>query len=109
VETNFSNHGTDVDIGAPGVCIKSIWKGIKKGRPGHRKIVPWYKTISGTSLASPHVAGAAAVYVANQTPRPTPAQVRTFVTAPANTEAEGNGHEDTLNFNLEPVLQMDTY
>ena len=79
METNFSNYETDVDIGAPDVCIKSTWKGIKKGRPGHRKIVPWYKTISGTSLASPHVAGAAAVYVANQTPRPTPAQVRTFV------------------------------
>ena len=105
----FSNFGTDVDIGAPGVCIKSTWKGVKKGRPGHRRIVPGYKTISGTSMASPHVAGAAAVYLANQDPRPTPAQVRSFVTAPANTEAKGEGHIDTYKLNPEPVLQMDNY
>ena len=100
----FSNYGTDVDIGAPGVCIKSTWKGVKKGK----RIVPGYKTISGTSMASPHVAGAAAVHVANNSSA-TPAEVRPFVTAPANTEAEGNGHEDTLGFNPEPVLQTDNY
>jgi subtilisin family serine protease len=65
-----------VDIAGTGRVHQGHLEGHQKGRPGHRKIVPWYKTISGTSLASPHVAGAAAVYVANQTPRPTPAQVR---------------------------------
>jgi subtilisin len=101
----FSNYGTDVDVGAPGVCIKSTWKAVKKGK----RLVPGYKTISGTSMASPHVAGAAAVYVANQNPSATPAQVRSFVVAPANTEAKGSGHFDTLGFNPEPVLQMDNY
>ena len=101
----FSIFGTDVDIGAPDVCIKSTWKAVKKGK---RK-VPGYKTISGTSMASPHVAGAAAVYVANRNPRATPVQVRTFVTAPTNTEAEGAGHFGSLGFNPEPVLQMDNY
>jgi subtilisin family serine protease len=91
------------------VCIKATWKGIKKGRPGHRKIVPWYKTISGTSLASPHVAGAAAVYVANQTPRPTPAQVRTFVTGSGEHRGRRQRSRRHFNFYLEPVLQMDTY
>ncbi len=104
----FSNFGTDVDIGAPGVCIKSTWKAVKKGK---RK-VPGYKTISGTSMASPHVAGAAAVYVANQkasaTPAP-PAQVRELVVDAANTEAKGSRHVDTLKYNPEPVLQMDNY
>ncbi len=101
----FSNYGTDVDVGAPGVCVKSTWKAVKKDK----RMVPGYKTISGTSMASPHVAGAAAVYVANQNPTATPAQVRTFVVAPTNTEAEGSGHVDTIGLNPEPVLQMDNY
>lgn len=100
----FSNFGTDVDVGAPGVCIKSTWKGVKKGK----RIVPGYKTISGTSMASPHVAGAAAVHVANNSSA-TPAQVRTFVTAPENSEDKPEGHFDTIGLNPEPVLQMDNY
>jgi subtilisin len=60
---NFSNYGADVDLIAPGVCILSTWKGSS------------YNTISGTSMASPHVAGAAALYKANN-PSATPAQVK---------------------------------
>ena len=47
---DFSNFGADVDIIAPGVCILSTWK------------TSGLKSISGTSMASPHVAGAAALY-----------------------------------------------
>ncbi|MGH2500116.1 MAG: S8 family serine peptidase [Candidatus Limnocylindria bacterium] len=50
---SFSNFGADVDIAAPGVCILSSVKG------------GGYATYSGTSMASPHVAGAATLYVAN--------------------------------------------
>lgn len=50
---DFSNYGSGVDIIAPGVCILSTWKGSS------------YNTISGTSMATPHVTGAAAVYIAS--------------------------------------------
>jgi len=56
---DFSNFATlDPDkahtIAAPGVCIKSTWKG------------GGYKTISGTSMASPHAAGTAALCIASR-------------------------------------------
>ena len=105
----FSNYATLAAdqahmLGAPGVCIKSTWKAVKKGK---RK-VPGYKTISGTSKASPHVAGAAAVYAANN-PGATPAQIRSFMLSSANTEAVNGGHTDECGCNPEPVLQMVNY
>lgn len=48
----WSNFGAAVDIAAPGVCIYSTW--LNNG----------YATLSGTSMASPMVAGAVARYIA---------------------------------------------
>jgi subtilisin family serine protease len=103
--SNFATLAADQAhmMGAPGVCINSTWKGSKKKRKGA------YKTISGTSMASPHVAGAAAVYKANKNPNATPAQVRAFMLSTANSEAVNQGHTDFFGLSPEPVLQMDNY
>lgn len=62
---SFSNYGTCLDLFAPGVSITSAWKDSNTAT----------KTISGTSMAAPHTAGAAALYLAAN-PTATPAQVR---------------------------------
>jgi len=66
---SFSNFGARVAICAPGVNILSTWMGNKKSPSG------LYATASGTSMASPHVAGAAAQYIAGK-PGSSPAAVR---------------------------------
>ena len=60
---SFSNYGDAVDIAAPGVSIYST------------HMNGGYATYSGTSMASPHVAGAAAILIVSDSSL-TPAQVR---------------------------------
>jgi subtilisin family serine protease len=67
---SFSNYGSIVDICAPGVSIKSDWN----------TSITATNTISGTSMATPHVAGAAALYL-EANPSATPAEVQNAIKA----------------------------
>jgi len=69
--SSFSNWGSCIDIFAPGSSITSTW--LSGGTA----------TISGTSMASPHVAGAAALYLQLH-PTATPAQVTSALVDHAN-------------------------
>jgi subtilisin family serine protease len=62
---SYSNYGSCVDIFAPGSSITSAWYTSRSAT----------NTISGTSMATPHVVGAAALILAGS-PGLTPAQVR---------------------------------
>lgn len=70
--SSFSNIGTCVDIFAPGNNIRSAWNTNDTAT----------NTISGTSMATPHVVGAAALYL-DVRPGATPAQVAAAMVANA--------------------------
>ncbi|CAN5779533.1 hypothetical protein BH24ACT8_BH24ACT8_18480 [soil metagenome] len=70
--SSFSNFGTCVDIFAPGSAITSAWHTSSTAT----------NTISGTSMASPHVAGGAALYL-DGNPSASPAQVTSAITGTA--------------------------
>ncbi|GIF24259.1 subtilisin family serine protease [Actinoplanes tereljensis] len=87
---SFSNYGSCLDIFAPGVRIESASNGSNTAT----------KTMSGTSMASPHVAGAAALVLAVH-PDWTPAQVRDNLVAEAGTglvRSAGSGSPNRLLF-----------
>src|SRR5690606_16046679 len=73
------NYGSCVDIFAPGSSITSAWHTSNTAT----------NTISGTSMAAPHVAGVAALYLASN-PGASPAQVENAINANATTGVVGN-------------------
>lgn len=90
---SFSNWGAPVDIGAPGVGIYSTW------------LYNGYRSISGTSMAAPHVAGAAALYLSAKPNAPW-SEVRDALISSG--EKLGNGHSDPSGRHPENVLQVDS-
>ena len=104
----FSNHGSDVDIMAPGVNVLSTWPGSFSGVPDPE--LGWgtgtgkatyigtsehgrYAVISGTSMASPIAAGIGAL-VKSKNPTWSPAQIKTDLLAkayPQNQACDGFG------------------
>ncbi|MEU6804924.1 S8 family peptidase [Streptomyces neyagawaensis] len=85
---SYSNYGSVLDIFAPGSSITAGWYTSDTAT----------NTISGTSMATPHVVGAAAVYLASHTSA-TPAQVATALTGGAVTgkvTSPGSGSPNRL-------------
>ncbi|MEV6249769.1 S8 family serine peptidase [Streptomyces sp. NPDC051742] len=85
-QSDFSNFGAVVDLYAPGSDVTSAWNDSDTGT----------KTISGTSMAAPHVAGAAALYLAANTSA-TPADISTALTGAATADAIKNPSAGTAN------------
>ena len=79
-EASWSNFGSCVDIWAPGVGIYSTYKSGS------------YATLSGTSMATPHVAGGAALYLSSH-PGASPGDVEDALrnAATTTTNASKNG------------------
>ena len=91
---SFSNYGPDVDIAAPGVCIRST-------EPGGG-----YAVLSGTSMAAPHVTGAVARYLA-ENPAATPDDVRAWLLSTASRpQGSASSFTDDGDTSPEPVLYL---
>ena len=98
---SFSNYGDVVDISAPGVDIYSTFKSNS------------YTKLTGTSMAAPHVAGAAALYISLH-PEASPNDVKSYLLTSGTNLSDlcnGNSHGyftgDKDNFH-EPLLYIDT-
>ena len=85
-KASWANYGTCVDIFAPGVNITSAWYTSTTAT----------NTISGTSMATPHVVGAAALYLQVH-PTATPADVAAALTGNGTAGVVKNGGTGSPN------------
>ena len=87
---SFSQYGAvTVDIGAPGA---GIWSTVPKSSKG--KVISGYASYNGTSMATPHVTGAAALYKAIN-PSATGAQIKAAILGSATPTPSLSGKVST--------------
>ena len=82
----FSNYGSTLDLFAPGVSIPSAWIGSDL----------MIATATGTSMASPHVAGVVALYLQNN-PSASPATVRSALVGTSTVGVIRNPGQESPN------------
>ena len=104
---SFSNHGSDVDIMAPGVSVLSTYPGLSSSNVGDPTVPPtgWgdgrspaiyigtsehgrYATLSGTSMASPIAAGIGGL-LKSKNPAWTPATIKSNLQSNAYSQTPG--------------------
>jgi len=83
---SYSNYGSCLDLFAPGSSITSAWHTSNTAT----------NTISGTSMAAPHVAGVAALYL-QANPSATPQQVRDAIVNNATSGVVSNPGRNSPN------------
>ncbi len=83
---SFSQRNAQVELAGPGVAVNSTWSN------------GGYNSISGTSMASPHVAGVAALVWSNH-PQCTAAQIRSALTRTAQDRGAA-GRDTSFGFGI---------
>ena len=89
----FSQRNAQVELVAPGVGIQSTYPSAGGVNPAHG-----YASLSGTSMAAPHVAGVAAA-IWSAYPQRTAAQIRTALTTTAE-DLGPPGRDESFGFGL---------
>lgn len=95
----FSNYGSCVDVFAPGLNIQSIYRGSKYA----------VATLSGTSMASPHVAGQLAVLLSLSEEPLTPKEAKEKLLEMATKDVFATLPKDTANLLIFNGAESDDY
>jgi len=90
---SYSNFGSCLDLFAPGSSITSAWNTSNTAT----------NTISGTSMATPHVAGVAALYLQTNTGA-SPATVRDAIVNGATPNVVSNAGRNSPNRLLDSLI-----